>query len=414
MPRLTGLWRHGDFMKLWTGQTVSIFGSSVTTLALPTVAILALHATPFEIGLLMALSRLPFPVLALLAGAWVDRIRRRPPMMAADWGRALALTSIPVAAAFGALTLNQLYAVALISGVFTVLFDVSYLAYVPSLVGRDAVVEGNTKLQFSDSVTNLVGPGIAGLLIQFLGATRAIAVDAGSFAISALSILWIGTPERQLERTGRTGAGDIGDGLRFVFGQPVLRSLILILGTAIFGFHAAEAAQYPFLYQDLHLSPAIVGLIFSAGGIGALGGVFFVSRVISAMGVGRAIGVAGFIQGACVAALTLAVVLPPLPVLVAVLMIQGVLDPIHNVTQQSLRQGLTPDRLQGRMNATFRTVYWGAWPLGNLAGGILATRIGLVETIIVAGVWGALTHLAVFVTPLGRVIEHPQLRADGI
>ena len=407
MARLSGLWRHRDFLKLWSGQTVSILGSSISGLALPTTAILVLHATAFEVGLLIALARLPFPVLALVAGAWVDRIRRRPPMIAADLARAAALGSIPVAALFGVLSLYQLYAVALVTGIFTVLFDVSYLAYVPGLVGRDSVLEGNTQLQFSNSVTNLVGPGLAGLLIQLLGAARAIAFDASSFVVSALTLLWIRQPETSLQASGGSGLQDIGEGLGFVFGEPVLRSLILILGVAIFGFHAFETVEYPFLYQQLQLSPGIVGLILSIGGVGALAGVFVTSRVISAIGVGRAIGSAGMVQGVLVVGFALATILPPVPTLLVLVFGAGFLDPIHNVTQQSLRQNLTPDRLQGRMNATFRTVYWGAWPLGNLVGGLLASRIGLVDTIVVAGAWGALAHLFVFVTPLGATGEHP-------
>ena len=409
MSRFQGLWRNPNFLKLWGGQSISILGSSVTSLALPTTAILVLRATPFEVGLLIALVRVPFPILALFAGAWVDRVRRRPLMIAADLGQLVTLGSIPLAAAFDVLTLNQLYAVALVTGLFTVIFDVSYLAYLPSLVGRQSIVEGNTKLQFSWSVTTLAGPGIAGFLVQLVGGARAIALDAASFLVSALTLAWIRTPEQQVQPTGRSGAQDIGEGLKFVFTQPVLRSLVLIIGASIFGFHAVESAEYPFLYQQLRLTPGTVGLLLSAGGVGALAGVFMTARLIRVAGVGPAIGWSGFGQGLSVAALALAVVLPPLPTLIGFIFISGFLDPLHNVTQQSLRQGLTPDSLQGRMNATFRTVYWGAWPIGNLLGGVLANHIGLVETIVIGGAWGALVHLLVFATPLRRVREHPTL-----
>ena len=245
----------------------------------------------------MALARVPFPILALFAGAWVDRVRRRPMMIGADIGRLLTLGSIPVAAALGVLTLYQLDAVALITGVFTVFFDIAYLAYVPGLVGRDSVVDGNTKLQFSGSVTSLAGPSIAGLMIQLIGAARAITLDAASFLISSLTLLWIRAPERRLQLTGRSGFRDIADGLRFVFGHPLLRALCLIVGASIFGFHAAESAQYPFYLQQLRLSPGTVGLILSAGGVGALAGVFLTSRLIRALGVGPAIGWSGLAMG---------------------------------------------------------------------------------------------------------------------
>ena len=407
MSRFRGLWRNPDFLKLWGGQSISILGSSITALALPTTAILVLHANPFEVGLLIALARLPFPILALVAGAWVDRVRRRPLMIAADIGQLVALGSIPLAAAVGALTLYQLYAVALITGVFTVFFDISYLAYVPSLVGREAVVEANTKLQFSGSVTSLAGPSLAGLLIQLLGSARAITLDAASFLVSSLTLLWIRAPEPRLPSGGRSGARDIAEGLGFVFGHPLLRALCLIVGASIFGFHAAESAQYPFYLQQLRLSPGTVGLILSAGGVGALAGVFLTSRLIRALGVGPAIGWSGLLMGLAVCGQTLATVFPPVAALALFIFLGGLLDPVHNVTQQSLRQGLTPDSLQGRMSATFRTVYWGAWPLGNLVGGILAVNIGLVPTILLGGAWGAAVSLLVFATPLRTVREHP-------
>ena len=407
MSRFQGLWRHPDFLRLWGGQSISILGSSITSLALPTTAILVLHANPFEVGLLIALARLPFPILALGAGAWVDRVRRRPLMIGADIGRLFALGSIPPAAALGVLTLYQLYAVALITGVFTVFFDIAYLAYVPSLVGREAVVEANTKLQFSGSVTSLAGPSLAGLLIQLVGSARAITLDAASFLVSSVTLLSIQAPEPQSVTGGRSGVKDISEGLGFVFRHPLLRALCLLVGASIFGFHAAESAEYPFFLEQLRLSPGTVGLIFSAGGVGALAGVFLTSRLIRTLGVGPAIGYSGLAMGVATCALALAAVWPAIPTLVLFVFLVGLLDPVHNVTQQSLRQGLTPDSLQGRMSATFRTVYWGAWPLGNLVGGSLAAHIGLVPTILFGGAWGAMISLLVFATPLRGVREHP-------
>jgi predicted MFS family arabinose efflux permease len=405
--RFSGLWRNPEFLKLWGGQSISILGSSVTALALPTTAILVLDANPFQVGLLNALARLPFPILALLAGAWVDRVRRRPLMIAADIGRMVTLGSIPVAAVLGVLTLNHLYAVALLGGVCTVFFDVAYLAYFPGLVGRESVVEGNTKLQFSESVTSLAGPALAGLLIRLAGPARAIAVDAVSFLVSALALLRIRTPEQKLLPSGRSGLQDIGDGLRFVFGNPLLRSLVVLVGAAILGGHAVESVRLPFAYQQLQLDPSGLGLALSAGGIGALAGVLVTARVIRAIGVGPTIGISGFVQGVAFAGIALAAWLPAVPTLATVQFTAGFFDPMHNVTQQSLRQGSTPDALQGRMNATFRTIYWGAWPLGNLLGGLLGVQIGLVETIVLGGAWTALASLLVFATPLRHVRAHP-------
>src|SRR4029077_11427769 len=178
------LWRHADFVKLWAGQTISVVGSQVTTLALPTIAILLLHATAGQVGLLASLERAAFPVLALFVGVWIDRVRRRPLMIAADALRAAALLSIPLVAAIGTLTLLQLYAVATILGVGTVIFDIGYLAYVPTLVGRPDLLEANTKLEVSHSGSYLTGPALAGGLIQLVGAAQAILADALSFLVS--------------------------------------------------------------------------------------------------------------------------------------------------------------------------------------------------------------------------------------
>src|SRR2546428_6702738 len=168
------LWRHADFLKLWAGQTISVVGSEFTVLALPTIAILQLHATAPQVGLLASLQRLAFPVLALFAGVWIDRVRRRPLMIAADGLRATALLSIPLVAAVGALTLLQLYVVAAILGLGTVIFDIAYLAYVPTLVGRPDLLEANTKLEVSFSGSYLTGPALAGGLIQLMGAAQAM------------------------------------------------------------------------------------------------------------------------------------------------------------------------------------------------------------------------------------------------
>src|SRR2546423_3046387 len=200
------LWRHPDFLKLWAGDTVSQFGSQVTLLAVPTVAILVLHAGPFQVGLLSALEFLAFPTLGLVAGVYADRLRRRPIMIACDLGRMLALGSIPVAFLVNALTLEQLYLVALLTGIFTVFFDVSYQSYLPVLVDRPNLVEGNTKLEVSRSVAQVSGPAVAGFLIQWIGGARAVAVDALSFLVSAIALSAIKTSEPEPKPGTPSGA----------------------------------------------------------------------------------------------------------------------------------------------------------------------------------------------------------------
>jgi MFS family permease len=402
------LWRHPDFLKLWAGQTISVLGSEVTVLALPTIAILQLHAAAAQVGLLAGLQRLAFPVLALFAGVFVDRLRRRPLMIAADSLRAIAVLSVPLVAAVGALTLLQLYAVALVLGIGTVLFDIAYLAYLPSLVGRGDLLEGNTKLEVSFSVSRLAGPGLAGGLIQVIGAAQAMLADALSFVASVLAIVWIRQPKPPpADRAGLSVVSEIREGLRLVFHDPILRSMALMLTVGAVGFHLAEPAFYLFAYRDLKLTPGLLGLVFAATGLGAIVGTTLVGTVTRWLGLGTTLAVTSLAVGLAFIGWPLALIGPPLPILMTLEFVVGVTDAIYNVSQVSLRQAVTPDRLQGRMTATLRTLFWGAWPLANLAGGILAGAIGAAPTIAIGGVVGMASALVVVAGPLGRLRTHP-------
>ena len=404
------LWRHPDFLKLWGGQTVSQIGSQLTVLALPTVAILQLHRGAFEVGVLIALQRLPFPLLALIAGVWVDRVPRRPLMIAADVLRALALASVPIAAFANALTLLQLYAVAVLMGLGSVLFDVAYLAYLPSLVGPTDLVEGNTKLEITFSVAGLAGPGLGGLLIQLVGAAKTLSADAISFVVSVLTLAWIRQSEARPRATNDRPTGVIGDlqeGLQLVFSNHILRNQLLALTLLALGFHLIDPVLYVWAYRDLHLTPAILGLTFTiAGGAGLIGALLSASAVRLA-GLGPLM--AGCLAIAAVAFLLLptAAVLQPVLVLFGVYFVVGLCDTMFNINQVSLRQGITPNRLQGRMNASFRTIFWGAWPLANLIGGVLGASIGPVPTILIGGSVGLLAAVAIAVGPIGRLRQHP-------
>ena len=403
------LWRHRDFLKLWAGETVSIVGSSITTLALPTLAIFRFHAGPAQVGLLIALNRLAFPALAIPVGAWLDRRRKRPVMVAADLGRLLVLGSIPVALALGQLSLLWLYAAAFLAGVLTVFFDLAYLAYMPALVERRDLVEANTKLEFSYALSSIAGPGLAGLLIQFAGAARAVLTDAFSFGVAAAALLAIRKSELAPQRSGARIHGEIGEGIRFVFGTPLLATLLVCQGISIVGAHAVETVEYPFAYLRLHLSPGAFGGVVAFTGIGAIIGATVNQRVTRRLGVGPAIALSGGILGLCMMGLPLAALAPPLPILAALFVVLGIADPINNVGQLSLRQSATPDRLQARMNSIFRTVYWGFWPLGNLVGGWLGAALGLVPTILGGGALTAAGMLLMLTTAAGRLRDQPVL-----
>ena len=267
------LWRDSEFLKLWFGQSISETGSQISALALPTVAILVLGASPFQVGLLAACENLAFPLLGLVAGVYVDRLRRRPIMIVCDLVRLAALASIPIAFYLHSLSMPQLYAVALLTGVGTVFFDVSYQSYLPALISRADLVEGNSKLQVTGSIAQMVGPALAGLLIQLLGAARAVAADAASFLVSVISLWWIHRPEPTPHPAGEAGrrgfTSEMWEGIRFVFGNPTIWKIAGSTSTSNLGSNIFFAVFLIFVYRTLHLTPGIIGIVFAVGGSAA-------------------------------------------------------------------------------------------------------------------------------------------------
>src|SRR5215467_3943683 len=377
-------------------------------MALPTAAVIGFHATAFQIGLLAATSGVPFPFLSLLAGVVVDRLPRRPILIVCDVGRCLVLASIPLAAMLNLLSLPQLFVTAFASGVLTVFFDVAYLSYVPVLAGRDELIDANARLQLGGSFAQVAGPGLAGLLVQLLGAARAIAADAGSFLISVLSLLWIRRREDRPDVRGRRGvARELVDGLRFVSSHPILRAQIVIIAYTVIGGHLVDGVQYVFAYRDARLTPALFGLALTLSSLGAFAGLAVVKPVTIRLGVGPSLAV-GFAGIPVALALTpLALVLPAVAVISAVFFVGVMTDIVADINQVTLRQSLTPDRYLGRMNSIFRTVVWGAIPLGSIVGGALASAIGTVATFEVGAAIGVTGAAALFISPVGRLRDFP-------
>lgn len=414
-PRFTGLWRHPDFMKLWAGQTVSQFGSQITLLALPLAAILSLGASPFEVGVLAAVERAPFLLVGLFAGVWVDRLRRRPILIGADVGRALLLASIPVAAMLDVLTIVQLYVVGFLVGVLTVGFDVAYQSYLPALVKRSQLVEGNSKLEISNSVAYITGPGIGGALVQVLTAPVAIVFDACSFLVSALFLRSIRAAEpapvsRQAGAAPQGGVWrEIGEGLGVVLRNPLLRSIAGCTGTSNLFSNMLFAVYVLYATRDLGLEPAAIGLIFAMAGPGALIGSFLAAPVARRFGLGPAIVGSALLFGPPALLIPLVSGSPAvtLPLLIAAEFLIGLMSPIYNINQVSLRQAIVPDRLQGRMNATMRFLVWGTMPIGSLIGGVLGGYIGLRPTILIAAVGMAISALWVVFSPVRQLREAP-------
>jgi MFS family permease len=396
-------------MRLWVGQTVSEAGTQVSQLAVPTVAILLLHATPIQVGLLTALEFLPFPVLGLVAGVYADRLKRRPLMIVSDLGRMLALLTIPAAFSLGLLRIEQLYVVGLVVGVFNVFFGISYQSYLPALISRADLVEGNSKLEVSRSTAQLAGPAIAGIAIQAIGAARAIYIDAASFLVSAVSLWAIRKPEPQPQpatASGKTGFWhEMWEGIQVVIHNPTLWKIAGCTATWNLGSNMAFALELIFAYRNLHLAPALVGLVFAIGAVGALLGAIVTGPIVARVGVGRTLFLSalsgGLIMATVLAAYTNA------PVFLSLLFFtEFLLGAPYNITQVSLRQAITPDRVQGRMNATMRTIVWGTIPIGSLLGGLLGTYLGVVPTIVLGGFISMLAATWILLGPI-RIKEQP-------
>ena len=406
------LWGHPDFLKLWAGESVSVFGSQVTVLAVPTVAILILHAGPFQVGILSALEFLAFPTLGLVAGVYADRLRRRPIMIVCDIGRGLALGSIPVAFLLNLLTLEQLYFVALLTGIFTVFFDVSYQSYLPALVDRPNLIEGNTKLEITRSTAQVAGPAVAGFLIQWIGGARAVAVDALSFLLSAIALASIKKPEPEPKPSTASGTSgfipEMREGIDVVIRNPILWRIAACTATTNLGSNMVFGAVFlVFAYRQLHLSAGVVGVVFALSSVGALAGAFLAGWVARKLGIGPTLGVMVMVGGLALLATPIALVGAPAVILATTGFIEGLTIPIYNINQVSLRQAITPDRVQGRMNATMRTIVWGTIPLGAFIGGILGSSIGLVQTIALGGILSTLAASWIFLGPVIRLREQP-------
>ena len=397
VSRPSSLWRHRDFMLLWTGQSVSESGSAVTIVALPLTAVVLLGASTLQVGLLSAAGTLPFLLIALPAGLIVDRTAKRRLMICCDLARMLIIGSIPAAYALGVLTIAQLYAAALLAGVLTVFFDVAYQSYVPGLIGSEQLVDGNGKLGATQSFAQVAGPGLGGALFGFLRA-GAMSADAVSYGVSSASMLLIRAPEPERTTAAAAAAGqatrlrtELLAGLAFVAGNRILRKVAACTGTANLFSAMIFAVEIIFMVRVLHVRPAYTGLLIAIGSVGGvIGGI--VSGPLA-----RRIGSARIIWVSILGFSALGVLLPLAePGWRIVLIPAGLFgfafaSVLYNIAQLSFRQSICPPHLLGRMNAAIRWIVWGTLPLGSLLGGVLGSTLGVRPTIWIGviGSWAA-------------------------
>ena len=378
---------HRDFRLLLLGQTTSQLGTQVSGVAIPLLAVLTLHASPFQLGLVTASSTLAFAVVGLPAGAWLDRLRRRPVLVASDLARAVLLATIPVAALWGVLTITQLVVVSLLAGAARVFFDVGYQSYVPSVVGKDQVLAGNASMETLRASGQVVGPGVGGWLVSVLGAATVVAIEAVTFAVSALSLIAIRARETVAAPSEHRPplSSQIKDGLVFVARNPVLRATAVASSASNFAFALASAVTFIFLARELRLSPTAIGLLVAAGSVSVMGAAAATPRLSRRYGSARIIWLSLAVSGPVNLVTPLAQ--PGWSVIVVVLgaAVSNAGQIVYAVTNVSLRQRLCPEQLLSRVSATMRFLILGCFPLGALIGGALGELVGLRVTLWVSG-----------------------------
>lgn len=405
-------------MKLWVGQSISVFGSQFSPFAIQVIAVSTLEATSFQLGVLAFLNTLPFLTLGLLVGVYVDRHRRRRIMIFADFGRALMLFLIPLAAVVYAVTMNLLYLVTFIAGVLTVFFEITYQSYLPSLVDRGQIVDANSKLQATASTAQTLGPSIAGFVIPIITAPIACLCDTFGYFSSVVSLSLIRKPESiDTSKAHASVIKDIREGLRVVLRDTRLRAIAACTATSNLASMAWGAILYKYLLQNLNMSVQEIGVVFTIGGVGGILGALTAMRVTRRLGVGRIIVLGMLLSGATVF-LYFATpnsdfyqrsywLSPSFYLLSASFFVMTLGALWYNIPQVSYRQSLVPAEIQGRMNATMRTIVWGTLPVGGLLGGILGEVAGVHETIGLMTALGALAFLLVLLSPVRQIKGFP-------
>ncbi len=407
-PKPQSLFHHADFTKLWVGETISVFGSQFSPIAIQYIATTILVLQPIEFGILGALGTLAFLVFGLPVGVWADRHRRKRTMIVADVGRALILLSIPVAAFSFGLSAELLYVVALTTGTLTVFFEICYQSYLPSLVERRQLVEANSKLQISAATAQTVGPTLSTVVVSFIFAPVAIAGDVVGYFSSAGFLSVIRKPEEALpKREGRSAWRDVKEGLSVVFGDPRLRSIAGCTATANLFSSAWGAILFPYLLREQGLPIIELGVIFSVGASGGILGGVVASRVAKKLGVGVTIIASSFIFSLLQTALYFVTPSNAFILLVPAIFGGALGSVIYNVAQVSYRQALVAVNLQGRMNATMRTLVWGTIPVGSFLGGVLGQLLGYHTAVGIAVGGGMLAFVWVLLSPVRGIKEIP-------
>ncbi|ARZ72277.1 MFS transporter [Streptomyces sp. HU2014] len=414
--RPRGLWRDADFLKFWSAESLSMFGAQISVLAIPLLAATTLDATPFQMGVVNAAQFAPYMLFTLLAGVWIDQNRRRPIMIGANFGRAVILGLIPLLTALDVMDVGLLSVIVFLAATLTVLFDLAYQAYIPSLVGRDHLIEGNGKLEGSRSLAQASGPGLGGVLVGLVTAPAAVLINACTYLVSAISLLFIRRREAEPASTAAEGSvvSRIGTGLRLVGSNPYLRAIAGEAATYNLFNQGLWAVLILYLTRELHFAPITLGVVMAMTGIGAFLGSLVAGRLGRRWGIGPTIMVTMVI--ACAAPLLIPAAgggrLLSAVVVGLALLINGMGVVISNIQVMSLRQTVVPSEILGRANAGYRFLVTGTAALGALLGGWLGGLIGLRATLVVVGL-GTLSALVFLArSPLPRLRDLSEVVPD--
>jgi MFS family permease len=411
---LGSLSRDGDFLKLWGGQAISKIGSTITSVGIPLTASFVLGASPLEMGILAASSGAGVLVFGLFAGAWADRLRRRPILIGADVARAALLGTIPLAAALHRLNMPHLYTVGTLAGILTVIFDVSYQAYLPSLVNVENIVEANSKLALTESIADIAGPGLTGILVQLITAPVAILLDALSFICSAVSVWLIRKPEPPPKPSLSPHLGrEIAEGLTASWSSPVLRALLQRAATGPF-FLGFIGGLYFLFARELHITVVLLGIIVSVGGVSSLLGAFLAHPLLRRWGPGATLIGAAWMT--VVSMLMVPFAHGSVALCSAFLIASQLGDmawPVYSINETSLRQAITPTHLLGRVSSASHLLFHGGITLGALAGGAIAQSIGIRQAMLIGAFGYLLSTLWLTFSPIRHVRHLNEERAAG-
>ncbi|AGM07902.1 MFS transporter [Amycolatopsis keratiniphila] len=407
-----------DFRKLWIGQTISAFGDKASRVALPTVALLSLGGTAWDVGVLAALRFLPFVLLGSVVGVWVDRTSRRKIMIWADVGRLLAMGYVPLAYLLDILTLGQLFVVAGVVGTLTVFFEVAAQSYIPALAGPDGIVAANERMQTSRAVAEVGGAAAAGGLMQFLGNALAILADALSFLASLISLLLMRHREdpAPAQDKPRSALREAREGLAMLMADPRLRNLMFATTTVNLGVASGAAIMLVFAYDYGKLSPGVVGLAFAVGTVGLILGAITSGAISRKLTVGRTLTLAILLTGLSYLLLPIGGRDAALVTMLVCQFLTGFADSVFNIHTLSLVQRITPPEMMGRVNGTALSVVWGTGTLGGLTGGLIGTVFGTLPGLVVAAAIICCGAVFVIASPLRAIRDgahEPMANAVG-